>query len=116
MKTLATNGSNDIFLGHDGNLALISGINATLQTCEHVARTRLAELPYAQSRGIPFFDIALGSSPDMSLYDMYLRKVYLKSPGVTGVGNISFQLVGDELKYTAEIKTIYGTESASGSL
>ncbi|SUW63487.1 Uncharacterised protein [Buttiauxella agrestis] len=116
MKTLATNDKNDIYLGPDGNLELFTGLMATLQTCEHVARTRLTELPYAQSRGIPFFDIALGSSPDMSLYDMYLRKVYLTAPGVTAVGNISFRLVGDELKYTAEIKTIYGTESASGSL
>ncbi|MBJ9533529.1 hypothetical protein [Citrobacter freundii] len=114
MKTLATNNDFDIYLDNSRNLAIATGLQAVIQTCEHVARTKLTELPYAQSRGIPFFDIALGSQPDVSLYDMFLRKVYKTVPGVEGVGNINFAKDGDTLSYTAQIRTIYGTESASG--
>lgn len=116
MRTLATNDNFDIYQAADGNLAVVSGLQAVIQTCEHVARTKLTELPYAQSRGIPFFDIALGASPDAGLYDLYLRRALLSVPDVTGVGNISIQVSGDQLRYTAEIKTIYGTENASGNL
>lgn len=116
MRTLATNENNDIYRGHDGNLVLFDGLKAVIQTCEHVARTRLNELPYAQSRGVPFIDVALGVTPDVSLYDMYLRKVYITVPGVQGIGAINFWLDGDQMKYTAEIKTVYGVEGASGSL
>lgn len=116
MKTLATNGNFDIHLDSTGNLAVVTGLQAVIQTCEHVARTKLTELPYAQSRGIPFFDIALGSDPDVSLYDLYLRKVYMTVPGVTGVGSINFWRDGDSLNYSAEIRTTYGTEKASGNI
>lgn len=116
MKTLATNGDFDIHLGPDGNLAVVTELKAVIQTCEHVARTRQTELPYAQSRGIPFFEMALGSELDTSLYDLFLRKVYRSVPGVTGVGNINFTLEGDHLSYTAEIRTNYGMENASGSI
>lgn len=116
MKTLATNDSFDIFRGPDGNIALARGAQAVLQTCGHVSRTRLTELPYAQSRGIPFFDIALGAAPDAGLYDLYLRKALLTVPDVTGVGAINVSVEGGALYYTAEINTIYGTENASGNL
>ncbi|MEB5921430.1 hypothetical protein [Franconibacter daqui] len=116
MKTLATNDLSDIFRGPDGNIAMVSGSAALRQTCEHVSRTRLIELPYAQSRGIPFFDIALGMAPDAGLYDLYLRRALLTVPGVTGVGAINVSVEGGELHYTAEITTIYGTENASGNL
>lgn len=116
MKTFATNGNFDIYLGPDGNLAMVSGVQALLETCGHVSRTRLAELPYAQSRGIPFFDIALGAAPDTGLYDLYLRKALLTVPDVIGVGAIDMTVNGGELHYTAEINTIYGTEKASGNV
>jgi hypothetical protein len=116
MKTLATNQDFDIYLGPDGNLAITDGLEAVKQTCEHVSRTRLAELPYAQSRGIPFFTVGMGTDPDTSLYDMYLRKALMTVPDVIGVASINFTLDGEVLSYTAEIKTIYGMEKASGNL
>jgi len=116
MRTLATNENADIYRGPDGNLAIATDLTAIIQTCEHVSRTKLAELPYAQSRGIPFFDIALGATTDAGLYEMYLRKVLMTVPGVTGIGNVNIWTEGNELKYTAEIKTLYGTESLSDNL
>lgn len=114
MMTLATNGDFDIYLDNSRNLAFATDLQAVIQTCEHVARTKLTELPYAQSRGIPFFDIALGSEADTSLYDLFLRKVYKTVPGVEGVGSINFSKDGNQLSYTAEIRTVYGTEKAIG--
>jgi hypothetical protein len=116
MKTFATNDNYDIYLGRDGNLAMVTDLEAVKQTCEHVSRTILGELPYAQSRGIPFKQLSLDATSDTGLYDMYLRKVLMTVQGVTGVGNVSFQADGDNLKYSAEIKTIYETEKVSGNL
>lgn len=116
MRTFATNDNSDIYLGNDRNLAIATDLQAILQTCEHVSRTILGELPYAQSRGIPFFDIALGVTPDAGLYDMYLRKVLLTVSGVTGIGNINIWTDGDAMKYIAEVQTIYGAGVVSGKL
>jgi len=116
MKTFATNDNYDIYIGNDGNLAMATDLEAVKQTCEHVSRTILGELPYAQSRGIPFSQLSLNASSNTGLYDMYLRKVLKTVPGVTGVGNIAFQLDGENLAYSVEIKTEYGTEKISGNL
>ena len=116
MKTFATNANYDIYLGRDGNLAIATDLEAVKQTCEHVSRTILGELPYAQSRGIPFKQLSLDATSNTSLYDMYLRKALMTVPGVTGVGSVTFQPDGDNLKYSAQIKTIYGTEKVSGNL
>lgn len=116
MRTLAVNSNHDIYLGPDGNLAIAEGITAVLQQCEQAASIRLGELPYAQEKGIPFFDSVFTESPDLGLYDMYLRKQFLRVPEVTGVQQIGFKQEGDVLEYEAIINTTFGSGVASGQL
>lgn len=116
MRTLAVNSNNDIYIGSDGNLAIAEGIDAVIQQCEQAASIRLGELPYAQEKGTPFFDSVFTDSPDLGLYDMYLRKQFLGVPEVTGVQQIGFKQEGDVLQYEAIINTTFGSGVASGIL
>jgi len=116
MRTLAVNENNDIYLGADGNIAIASDINAVMQLCEQEARIRLNELPYAQSQGIPFFNSVFTDSPDLSLYEMYLRRQFARVDNVTGVQSVAFNIDNNVLSYEAVIVTTYGTGVARGSL
>lgn len=116
MRTLAVNSNNDIYIGPDGNLAIADGLEAVLQQCEQAASIRLGELPYAQEKGIPFFDNVFTDNPDLGLYDMYLRKQLLRVTNVTAIQQIGFKQDGDELQYEAVIVTTFGTGAARGSL
>lgn len=116
MRTIAVNSDHDIYIGSDGNLAMAEGLEAVLQQCEQAASIRLNELPYAQSKGIPFFENVFTDSPDLALYEMYLRKQFLGVPEVTGVKQIGFKQDGDVLSYEAIIQTTFGTGAARGSI
>ncbi len=111
MKTLSSNDLNDIYLGTDGNLSVSTGLQACLESCRRAAQVRLGELPYAQSRGAPFFQIM--EDKNLSLYEMYITNMARSVPGVTGVESVEFSIDEDNLNYTATINTIYGTGTIS---
>lgn len=116
MRTLAVNENNDIFIGSDGNLAVASGLQSVTQRCEQAARILRTELPYAQSKGIPFFETPFGESNNLGLYESYLRQQYLAVEDVTDVKYIRFKREGDNLLYEAGILSIYGEATISGNL
>lgn len=116
MKTIATNDSNDIFLGQDGNIAVLSDLQACVQSCEHASQTLLNELPYAQSRGIAFFDNGLSASPKLGLYEVQLRRILLTVPNVQKVLYVGFKLDNTDLSYEAQIQTSFGVETVRGNL
>lgn len=114
MKTLATNQLNDIYLGGDGNIALATDLAACVMSCKRACMVNLGELPYAQTRGTPFFQLM--DSKDISLLEMYLRRVLLTVPGVQAVQSIEFSVQGEEISYTARIITVYGTGTVTNGL
>ena len=116
MKTIATNDNNDIYLGPDGNLAMATDLQACVQSCEHASQTLLKELPYAQSRGIAFFDNGLSASPKLGLYEVQLRNILLTVPNVQKVLYVGFKMDGTELSYEAQIQTSFGVETVHGNL
>lgn len=116
MRTLAVNDNIDIYIGNDGNLAIASDIDAVMQGCEQEARIRLGELPYAQTQGIPFFESVFTESPDLGLYEMYLRRQFARVQNVVSVQSIAFNIDGDKLQYEAVIATTFGTGVARGGL
>lgn len=111
MRTLATNAQRDIFLGLDGNVSVVTDLDACLESCKRAGMVRLGELPYAQTRGAPFLEIM--ESLDLSLYEFYVRQILLTVPGVTSVQSVEFSLANQRIDYTAQINTIYGTGSIS---
>ena len=116
MKTIAINEDYDIYIGKDGNIAIVGGLESVKQRCEQAARILRNELPYAQSKGIPFFNNPLTASPNLGLYETHLRAQYMGVEDVTAVNYIRFKIEGDVLTYEAGIQSIYGEASLSGNL
>lgn len=114
MITIASNDNNDIYLDTSGNVAMRRDLAACIQSCREVSQTLLGELPYAQSRGVAFFDVALVPNPPLGLYESQLRKQLMTVPGVIKVQSIAFNIDGPRLAYEAKIKTIYGEEIIRG--
>lgn len=116
MRTIAVNSNNDIYIGTDGNLAIVDRLESVKQRCEQAARILKGELPYKQSKGIPFFETPFGDSSNLGLYETYLRQQYLAVEDVTGVKYIRFKIDGNNLQYEAGILSTYGEATISGNL
>jgi len=111
MRTLASNALNDIYLNGAGNVAIATDLEACVMSCRRACQVNLGELPYAQSRGAPFFKVM--EDKDLSLYEMYIRQMLLTVPGVSEVIAVAFSFAGEQLLYTATISTIYGSGTVS---
>jgi len=112
--TLAVDDLNDLFIGGDGALAVVSELEATLQACEHAAKTQLSEMIYAVDAGIPNFATVWNGSPNKSQFEAYLRRTLLAVENVTEVPELSTVIANHVLSYRAVIKTIFGTGVING--
>lgn len=108
MISLSIDDNSDLHLGLDGNIKVVRDLDAVVQLCTQASQVLLNELPYAQSRGIPFFDVALGSQLDLNLYEVYIRQMILGVKHVLSVDKITFNLDGVNLSYEANITTEFG--------
>lgn len=116
MRALAVNENNDIYFGSNGHLAVATDLDAVIQGCEQSASILKGELPYAQSVGIPFFQTPFDSSPDLSLYEMYLRKQLLRVPNVIEIISLAFAIEDKEMKYEAIISSTFGEATIRGDI
>lgn len=112
--TLATDENNDLFVGQDAALATRSGLLAVLQTCEHAAKTQLAEMIYAVEDGIPNFTIAWNGAPNLAQYEAYMRRALLAVVDVLEISEFVIVAAGDVLSYRATIQTTYGVGVLNG--
>jgi hypothetical protein len=104
----------DIYLDKSGNLAVHVGLDAVLQACEQVCKTRKGELIFDVNSGVPFFETALKTSRGFQQFEAAIRVAILAVPDVTTIKKIEIVQEGDVLKYTATIQTIYGAGAISG--
>lgn len=114
MITFATDEDNDLVIGADGNLSLITSIPAVAQTAAHYAQTLLNEMIQDYDNGVPFFIVAFGSSASIPQFEAAMKKRILQAPEVTGIASFETAQDGDVLRYTATIETIYGSANING--
>lgn len=109
---------NDIYLDSRGNISISRDLQAVLQECAQVAKTRLGELVFNVDLGIPFFDTVWDGIPNIPQYTAALRSSILNVDGVIEIISLLAAPPTDEnkdiLNYTAIIRTIYGTGSING--
>jgi hypothetical protein len=113
-RSLGVNASNDLYIDKSGKLAVVSGLNAVTQACEQACKTRQGELVFDVSRGIPFFQTSLRSARGFPQFEAAIRSAILQVQDVQSIKKITITQDGEVLKYTAEIKTIYGSGAISG--
>lgn len=114
MITISTNSDNDMVVGGDGNLALVTGIEACSQTAAHYAQTILNEMIQDYDRGVPFFIVAFGPSVSIPQFEAAMKARIMQAPEVVGIRSFETTQDGDVLRYTATIETSYGSATING--
>lgn len=114
MKTFGVDANNDLFIGPDGNLAIVVDLQAVLENCEHAAKTIYNEMVLAQGQGLPYFEAVWIGVPNIPLFEATLRAALAAVDGVVAVNSLATSVDGGVLTYTAEIATIYGDGALNG--
>lgn len=115
-KVFKVDSNNDLVIAGDGNLAISTGLAATLQACEHAAKAQLSEMVLAVDQGVPNFQTIWNGSPNVTQFEAYLRRQLLAVVGVTDVVTLDTNVSNNVLSYTATISTIYGQGVINGGL
>jgi hypothetical protein len=109
VQTFGTNSSGDIYLGADGNLVILSGIQAIAAACVTACLTQLGECVLQTEVGLPNFQTVWVGSPDYAIWETYLQNTLLNVDGVTSVQSIAISPANNTLTFVAQINTIYGS-------
>lgn len=108
--TFAVDANNDLYLGTDDRLAMVTGAAAVGQACAHAAKTILGEMVLATDEGLPYFEAVWNGTPNLAVFEAALRTALLEVDGVTDITALSMVVSGGVLTYAATIVTVYGTE------
>lgn len=114
MRTVSTNANNDIYLGQDGNLAMVADVLAVSETAVHYAKTLRNEMIQEYDLGVPFFIVAFGPSVNIQQFDAAMKARIMQTPEVSAITSFETTQEGDVLKYTATIETTYGAALING--
>lgn len=112
--TFGTDKNNDLYLGNDKNLVLLTGLPAIIAACETATKAQLAEMVLSIEQGIPNFETIWIGSPNYATYVSYLRNTLVGILGVQAVSSLQLKVLNNMLSYTAEIKTEFGTAVING--
>lgn len=104
----------DLEIGADGNLLIVTGLQAVLYDAERAARTVRGELVFAVDEGIPYFQVVWVGTPNVVQFEAALRARLRKVPDVSDVLALSTRQDRDTLAYEATIRTPYGTGVIDG--
>lgn len=112
--SFVTDKNNDLYLGLDGNIAMNRDIQAVLQVCKNDSQTMLGECVLDVERGLPNFSVIWSGPPNLPQLETALRQVLLSVEGVVEIVSLVVDLLADELRYIATIRTIYGVGDING--
>lgn len=113
MITLAVDDDNSIYTDLTGNLSILSDKKALAQTLAQISRTRRGEMMYNKQDGVPFMETVF-QTRDPLQFEAAMRDEFMKHPEVTGVMSFDMTQEGNEVKYSAQIDSIYGTVEVNG--
>ena len=114
MKSLASNRRNDLVIGADGRLSVVTGAAAIEVVARSHMQTRRGEMIHAVQDGIPFDLVAFGASPNLSQFEAFARRSLSAITGVREVVSFEARLDGDTLTYSATLRTDYGETTING--
>lgn len=113
-QTFSVNENNDLYIGQDGNIAMAYGLQATLQNCEHAAKTILGEMVLQTDQGIPDFQVVWNGVPNIVQFEAAMRSALLNVDGVVQIESFIATQQGSTLFYSAVIITVYGSGVING--
>lgn len=107
MRTFQTDRNNDLVIS-DGNLTVLSGLDAVISASRHYAQTLHGEMIHSVPDGVRMFDTAF-NQPRIALFKNELRRRIMQVPDVISVPDVDVRVSGENLLYSATIETIYGS-------
>jgi len=113
MRCFGRDDNNDLMLA-GGAVSVVSGLQATLQTCEHVAKARLGEMVLNVGAGLPYFETVWAGTPNPAPWEAAFRARVLQVDGVLEISDLTIALEGDTMTYSATIVTTFGTGVIGG--
>lgn len=108
MMTFDVTDGNDIYLGNDGNLAVVHDEAAVTNCCMHYARALRGEMLHRMDQGIPYWKTTFGRDADLPMFETAFRERMRGISQVQAVESFSASVNDNELHYTAVIRTVYG--------
>lgn len=108
MNTIKEDSNNDITGEY------IDGLSAIIQLARSRMESQTGEMIFNINGGMPNDDVAWNNT-NLGLYNFYAIQNISAIDGVKSV-NFSSSVVGDTIKYTAVISTIYGSRSINGEV
>lgn len=114
MRVIAVDSKNDLYIGHDGSLAIATAKQAVLQAAQQAAQTQLGEMMYAVDQGVPNFAAVWNGAANVSQFEAYLRRTLLAVDHVTGIRDLTISVGGNKLSYVATLETDYGPGVLNG--
>lgn len=115
-KTFAVDENNDLYLDQSGNIAIVAGLEAVLQTCARAAKAQRGEMIFQIDAGIPNFQMVWNGSPNLLQFEAALRATLLQVAGVVEIITINTAIVSDTLTYVVTILTKFGQGLINGNL
>lgn len=115
-KTLGTNSENDIYLGADGNLAMLGGQDAVMGACASASKAQLGEMVLTVNAGIPNFQAIWVGVPNYAIWKQALLQALQAVPGVIQVADLKLYSQNNVLSYAATIATQFGQAEIRASL
>ncbi|EJF89122.1 hypothetical protein [Bartonella tamiae] len=96
------------------NLQFVDDLQAVLNICAHAAKAIRHEMIYAQTQGLPDFQFIWIGSVNLAAWEVAFRARIKNIKEVTSLEHLSIWCEGDIMRYSATIKTIYGTGDLHG--
>lgn len=107
-QSIALNANNDIFIGSDGNLAFVTGVDAVQQDCETALKAQLGEMIFNTNAGMPTFN-DIWQSKNFIKWEAAARATLANINGVVRVVSFIMTVANDAFSYVATIQTVYSS-------
>ncbi len=114
IRMFGVDSNNDMYTGPDGNIAIVTGLEAVKQACEHVMKTMLTEMVLAYNQGLPNFQIVWVGAPNIPQFEAAARAALQAVPDVIQVAEFDTIVQNNVLAYTAVIQTNFGDAVING--
>ena len=108
MKVLAQDLANDIYIGNDGQLVTVDGLDAYSTVIADTIRTYRGELQLDTGRGVPYFETVFKSVNGIDIWKNDVRKRVLEFPFVKSIDSFDVSHSNRKLEYTMRLTTDAG--------
>ena len=108
MKVLAQDLANDIYIGNDGQLVTVDGLDAYSTVIADTIRTYRGELQLDTERGVPYFETVFKSVNGIDIWKNDVRKRVLEFPFVKSIDSFDVSYANRKQEYTMRLTTDAG--------